>query len=687
VKLSSPSAWVPESKPFIFTEFGSPAVINGPAQPNVFHDPKSAESAFPHGSNGNRDDQAQASYIEAYQSYWTPSHPDFVPTNNPISTTYNQPMVDVSNSQLWAWDARPYPAFPALSNLWSDAANWYTGHWLNGRLGGVRLADLIAELLSENGIENFDVRQVRGTMDGYIIGEVTSARAALEVLIELYDLSVYEDAETLYFRSSGRDEARDLSRAQLVQSGDQPTLQLSREQKSDVPTAVTLHHLDANIDFQASDTKSRLTDSAGLRTKTISTPIISSSDVLQSVLDTWLHDRWIGLETIRFSVSLEHSDLTVGDEVSFSAMTAQQRWRIVEIESGDALTMSAKAVELSGDVPVDASTERRAIEFDNRTNAPVVVFLDLPQTGSTRLGSGNLIAATSVPWSGDLAVLASPTSEGFAFQQRLENSAFIGRLKKDLAGTKATSRWDNATEIELLLFDGSLSSASDLLTLNGANALATKSRTGAWEILQFQSAELIGPKTWRLRRLLRGQAGTNAEALAGSESNAMAVLLNSAVKPLVNANDFLGLPMNWAIGPAAKPLNDVQFTRSTFAPGYRGLTPLSPVHLTAGQTETGDVSIKWKRRDRLAADDWSAIDIPMSEADETYQISLSVESVGAAPPIVINRSTSTPEEIISSTELREQFGEGEVDVFISVQQLSALVGAGTSTSITKKLNL
>ena len=47
----------------------------------------------------------------------------------------------------------PFPQFPELKNVWGDADNWTTGHWLNGRLGTARLGDLIADLLSTSGIE------------------------------------------------------------------------------------------------------------------------------------------------------------------------------------------------------------------------------------------------------------------------------------------------------------------------------------------------------------------------------------------------------------------------------------------------------------------------------------------------------------------------------------------------------
>ena len=62
--------WAPESKPIRFTEIGCPAVDRGPNQPNVFYDPKSAESFLPYFSRGWRDDAVQRRFLEAALGYW-----------------------------------------------------------------------------------------------------------------------------------------------------------------------------------------------------------------------------------------------------------------------------------------------------------------------------------------------------------------------------------------------------------------------------------------------------------------------------------------------------------------------------------------------------------------------------------------------------------------------------------------
>jgi hypothetical protein len=107
IEAATPTAWQPRSKPIWFTELGCPAVDKGANQPNVFFDPKSAQSALPYFSSGERDDVAQRAYLAAFQRFFDPGHPEF-DGSNPISPVYGGRMVDPAHMHLWAWDARPF---------------------------------------------------------------------------------------------------------------------------------------------------------------------------------------------------------------------------------------------------------------------------------------------------------------------------------------------------------------------------------------------------------------------------------------------------------------------------------------------------------------------------------------------------------------------------------------------------
>ena len=127
-ELGSPTAWVPQGKPIWLTEVGCGAVDKGANQPSTFPDPKSSEGGVPYFSNGRRDDLMQRRHLESVLSAF-----DFAfgatATFNPTSSVYDAPMIDASSVYVWTWDARPYPAFPAALDVWSDGANWEAGHW------------------------------------------------------------------------------------------------------------------------------------------------------------------------------------------------------------------------------------------------------------------------------------------------------------------------------------------------------------------------------------------------------------------------------------------------------------------------------------------------------------------------------------------------------------------------------
>ena len=155
VESGTPTAWAPQSKPIWFTELGCPAIDRGTNQPNVFFDPKSSESFTPHFSRGWRDDAIQRAYLEATYLWWGEA------ANNPVSSVYGGRMVHVPECAAWTWDARPYPFFPALTDVWTDGANWRLGHWLTGRLGAVSLAALVRHLCLRAGMPEVADRRHR----------------------------------------------------------------------------------------------------------------------------------------------------------------------------------------------------------------------------------------------------------------------------------------------------------------------------------------------------------------------------------------------------------------------------------------------------------------------------------------------------------------------------------------------
>ena len=675
-ELQQPTPWLPKCKPIIFTEFGCPAVHNGLAQPNVFVDPKSSESHFPYFSNRGRDDDAQSVYIAAHQKHWDQTHPEFVSANNPTSPVYGGPMVDIEKSQLWAWDARPYPAFPALTAIWSDASNWSTGHWLNGRMGSLRLADLIVALVSKAGLSKVDVSKVTGMVDGYVVAETGSTRSALEFIVNLYQIAVHEDAGVLKFSSPGKDPVLKVGAEDRVQLEKQALLSSVREQRSDLPISAHARHIDPGNDFQEAETFVQRTDQPHQRQQWFSGPLVLGQERLRPVLENWLKQRWVGQDTVQFAVPPRRSELTVGDQIAFEDSAFAPRYEIEEIEERDVFVVSAKAIETREICAAsNLKTSPKSLTA-NRFGKPHVIFMDLPLLPDMTGEDGNKVAVTTVPWSGVQNIYASHSGDEFNFVQSIENSAFTGELLADLAASHTTSRHDNKTTVLLKLRNGTLSSISQLAMLNGANTAFVRSTSGAWEVLQFTNATLIAEKTWRLSGLLRGQAGTEVEASLGANQGADIVIYNEAVESLNGAVSIRGLETSWLVGPQGKEIGSVEFSQVSYAPGRRAMVPYSPVHLTASFTAANYLEITWIRRDRRLADDWSLLEIPMSETTESYTVVLKNaetewSAIRHSPSITILQS------LIVNT-----FGTGLSQLEIEVSQISATVGNGPSATLT-----
>ena len=130
------TAWSPQSKPLAFVEYGVPSIDKGSNQPNVYFDPKSSASGIPYWSalaptaGGGvapvRDETISGLALQAIYQYWNGDGHNAV---SPGGT----PLLQFAFCCVWNWDARPFPTFPRLSSVWSDAPNWIAGTWLNGQ--------------------------------------------------------------------------------------------------------------------------------------------------------------------------------------------------------------------------------------------------------------------------------------------------------------------------------------------------------------------------------------------------------------------------------------------------------------------------------------------------------------------------------------------------------------------------
>lgn len=191
--------------------------------------------------------------------------------------------------------------------------------------------------------------------------------------------------------------------------------------------------------------------------------------------------------------------------------------------------------------------------------------------------------------------------------------------------------------------------------------------------VQFSSATLIAQSRWQLKTLLRGQSGTENEALAGSLEGASVVLLNESVVPLSTSLNDVGRPLTIKVGPASRDVLDPSFITQTITPEKTALEPLSPVHVKA-QRQAGGVNVSWVRRTRFSGDAWDASDVPLGEEQERYQLEIMSGSI-------IKRTliSTTQNALYTSADELSDFGASQSALSVRLCQLSTTVGEGQKT--------
>lgn len=672
IEAGSPTAWVPEGKPIWFTEAGCPAVDKGANQPNVFPDPKSSASAVPHYSTAVRDDLIQRRFCEAVLSYWDPGDPDYAPGSNPVSSVYDGRMVRRGRTHLWTWDARPFPAFPYLLDVWGDGENWETGHWLTGRLGAAPASDLVALILADYGIDRVSVGELDGVVDGYVIDGIASARQALEPLASLLMFEAFESGDEIRIAPRGRKTAAAFSDAGLVDEEGRPQFSLRRAQETELPQEIAIGFSDPLADFRTTEASARRLVTGSGRSIRSFTGAAMSHAVARGLADAMLQDLWAGRETAAFALPRAALAVEAGDICDVTVKGVTRTLMVTRIEDGAARRIEARSIDPA---ILSPTPDAPRVHLPRRTapeTAPEVMILDLPLLRGDEPAFAPKVAAFARPWPGAVAIALGTPEAGFIPRQAIEQAAVMGELVEPL-GAGPLWRLDRANRITVRLYGGTLASLPKPAVLNGGNAAAVGTPETGFEVIQFEAATMIDATTWRLQGLLRGQGGTGDVAGAGHATGARFLLLDRAVAPLAISEAESGLDLTARCGPADTVYDPDLFVDVELTPARRGLRCLPPVQLRAVRDAgSGDVAIAWVRQTRIGGDAWEPVEVPLGEAGEAYQV-----DILDAEAVLRSVTTPQPSLVYTAAEQTADFGALPDAIGVRVRQVSATEGPGS----------
>ncbi|WP_262027655.1 glycoside hydrolase/phage tail family protein [Microvirga sp. Mcv34] len=662
------TSWLSQSKPIWLTEIGVPAVDKGANGPNVFPDPKSSESAYPPFSRGVRDDLVQARTLEAILSRFDPAQRGFLAEYNPTSPSYNGRMVDPDNVFVWAWDARPYPAFPDFDSVWADGGNWETGHWITGRIEGATLDRLIARILRDYGLNDPGAIPVDGFVDGYVIDRPMSVRGAVEPLLRLFGVDTVARGGGIAWQGRGGRAVVHLTKDDFVLGDKEPSLKLTRAQETELPQQVEVGFIEGDADYRRAAVASRRLSGSSRREARADCAVITRRAEAQRLADTWLQDLWAGREGAEFELSPRRMELEPGDVIAVPTDAGGKLHRITRIADGPTRKISTRAVEPAVFERPGFPNEKPIKRPPPVPGKPAVVVLDLPAAFGDPAPL-QYVAVAADPWPGAMTIWRSGSGTSFTPLRVLGLPAMIGRTKTTLMPGPLW-RWDPSAVFDVEVSSGALSAIDDEAVLGGRNLFALQGPDGRWEILSAARAELIGERTYRLSRFLRGLAGSEPEAGRAVPAGALLVKLDEAVVPLTTSLQDLGQTWRYRIGPSGRDHADPAAAEVAATVGRDALRPLSPIQIS-GHREPGGVRLQWARRARRNGDGWDAIEVPLDEDAELYEIDI---LKGGA---VVRTLMSAQQSIVyDDAEETADFGAPQSTLSLRIAQMSAVAGRG-----------
>lgn len=673
VRSETPSSWEPQSKPIWFTEIGCAAVDKGTNQPNVFFDARSSELALLHYSNGARDDAIQQAYVEAMHAHWTSA------THNPMSSVYDGAMIDTERMFVWAWDTRPFPYFPNNRDLWSDGGNHARWHLVNGRSGNRTLASVVEEICLAAGLTAFDVSRLVGVVSGYVETDVADARGALQPLMLRYGFDALERDGLLIFAMRGERDVVDVDPTRMAVS-DELDGDIERQRAPDVEISgrVRLGFIEAERDFGALSEEAILPGEESFAITQSEIPLAMTRGEGRQTVERWLAEARVARDGMRFSLPPSALDLGVGDAVRVLGHEGAGRYRIDRVtQSGAQLVDATRQEHTLYDIAPMPDDMPRAMGFV----APVPVqslFLDLPLMTGDEAPHAPHLAVAAKPWPGSVAVFEADTDADYALNMLLAGSATLG-VSQTALGFAQMGRLDRGEGLQVRMLSGTIDSISNTQLLNGGNLFAIGDGSPeAWELVQFQTAELLHKDQYLLSDRLRGQLGSEVSIDHVWPAGSWIVGLNKAVSQLELPSALRNVARHFRIGPAGRAISDPSYTHHQHAFAGIGLRPYAPVHLRTEVNGYGGKVLTWVRRTRIDGDGWEAAEPPLGEDTESY-----VVRVRRGTTILCEQYVAEPLWSYSAIERLED-GAIAGDVF-DVAQVSARFGAGKFASVDPQL--
>lgn len=495
--------------------------------------------------------------------------------------------------------------------------------------GGETLGAILED--GSNGlVESADPRMVAGyALYGSDVG------SALQPLIEGFSLDLADSGARFRDRAGALERTVPAGSLGAARDGERAAIaERKRSGASAVPSELTIVYHDPARDYQNGSARAAIpADHRASRSLVL--PVVSEAAEAKGLAETALQRAWAARELLSVTLPPQFAEVEPGDRLRFAGVAGAWRVEHVSIEQMVVALRARADAPSAGPRPADPG--RPIAQPDIVAERSHLVLLDLADwPGASGPGLQLAVASPSGayrPVPIEIAVGGSLSAASSGARE-----AVCGTVTSALPDTQG-ALIDRLSTVELVMANPEhwLESRDDAALAAGANLAAIGD-----EIVQFGTAEPLGPGRFRLSYFLRGRGGSEF-AIPGHGAGEPFVLLNSAaLASLSLAAGHIGTSVTvTAYGPANAD-DPPSVTRMALGEAVR---PLSPCHLTARFDPGGALALSWIGRSRGG---WAWLDGVEAAADGDFQgFRVTVSGGGGS----IERSVAEPLATIAAADI------------------------------------
>lgn len=511
------------------------------------------------------------------------------------------------------------------------------------RLGDARmpLADFITGMALYAGYDISEIYvdpEIDDMIDGAVISQITSYRSVINSISAIYRIDVIEsDGMVKFLRKPVGYSSTDFDVADgetLLASAQQPesvSFTFRREEEIAVPQRVLLRYLDKALSYQWSmqtATRSQFIQTNGSNEQiTYEVPIAMTAVEAKTLANRALWMAWSSRVSYDFRLPPKFFKVEPGDVGSVIIGQLTYTVKASEVTYNNDFSIGVRGTSFQSDEAVEFNADSgngytQNIPFDLGGD---LYILDVPLLK----GNHDLTSTSQFPlymhispvnkttsWLGASSYLSYSDSTGFTEAAANTNEGVVC-IVTELPSTPdslLTTDTLNTMKVVVKAGDASLlASCTESDLLQGAN-LAAFGANGRWELIQYMTVEENSDGTFTLSNLLRARNSTDYAVDLHTVGDSLVLIGELFTDVTAVGNTRIETALKYkAVGPSQ--IESAISAKNTTLYGYAALpwTPTVPRITRSITAGTGDITISWKRRNRLI--------VPLSDGTETNTLS------------------------------------------------------------------